>query len=567
MKFMKKKIKQFLKILDSNVFNGHLRKIYEKLKENQKKQFFHGKKSVVVEQSVPDLILMQYNTNEYMEYQFFDVGVRYLAIENYYKKNGFGYYLYKKMHTNGGNYGHNNKTEEYYKRMQKKKKTATYGNIREEHSIEQFKKLIQSYDEKGYDENSFIMCDRNLLNMNGAHRLSLAIYRNQEFINVDVHDIEFKRRFNIDWFWRNDFTNKELELIKNTTDSIIQQSHRAIGDFYCILYPPAEPYFDEIIADINFMDKDNIRVTGYNDYNVETQQFVNYLRAVYSFDSILKNNLDRKIDYILSVSNIVDNKVHYRTLSLEVNNPLYRLKYDNGKPESYAIVKLKENIRTRYKNRNPQLNVHRKGDYDHDVIIHSTDNYLSNKAFRLIEDVDYDLTALFNALEEVKYAVIESGIEKLCKEFPKKFYLTEDIDILIDAIDIEKAITITLLFCEKHFVGEWYHIDKIHSENGIRVRVWLKDCVIIMFDFMDKMTGLTEVFCKKSLSNAQKSAMGYKYLMIENELTFRTAKYIQNPEKEWHLDFLKKNKDKIKLVEEDFKDFKAAKKVELRINE
>lgn len=64
------KIKQFLKILDSNVFNGHLRKIYEKLKENQKKQFFHGKKSVVVEQSVPDLILMQYNTNEYMEYQF-----------------------------------------------------------------------------------------------------------------------------------------------------------------------------------------------------------------------------------------------------------------------------------------------------------------------------------------------------------------------------------------------------------------------------------------------------------------------------------------------------------------
>ena len=206
---MKKRIKQLLKILDSNVFNGYLRKIYEKLKENQKKQFFHGKKSVVIEQSVPDLVLMQYNINEYMEYQFFDLGVRYLAIANYYKKNRVGYYLYKKMHTNGGNYGNNNKTEEYYKRMQKKKKTATYGNIREEHSIEQFEKLIQSYDEKGYDKSSIIMCDRNLLNMNGSHRLSLAIYRNQEFINVDVHDIQFKRRFNIDWFWRNDFTNKE----------------------------------------------------------------------------------------------------------------------------------------------------------------------------------------------------------------------------------------------------------------------------------------------------------------------------------------------------------------------
>lgn len=116
------KIKQFLKILDSNVFNGHLRKIYEKLKENQKKQFFHGKKSVVVEQSVPDLILMQYNTNEYMEYQFFDVGVRYLAIENYYKKNGFGYYLYKKMHTNGGNYGHNNKQKNIINVCKKRRK-------------------------------------------------------------------------------------------------------------------------------------------------------------------------------------------------------------------------------------------------------------------------------------------------------------------------------------------------------------------------------------------------------------------------------------------------------------
>lgn len=564
---MKKRIKQLLKILDSNVFNGYLRKIYEKLKENQKKQFFHGKKSVVIEQSVPDLVLMQYNINEYMEYQFFDLGVRYLAIANYYKKNRVGYYLYKKMHTNGGNYGNNNKTEEYYKRMQKKKKTATYGNIREEHSIEQFEKLIQSYDEKGYDKSSIIMCDRNLLNMNGSHRLSLAIYRNQEFINVDVHDIQFKRRFNIDWFWRNDFTNKELELIKDTTNLIIQQSHRAIGEFYCILYPPAEPYFDEIIADINLMDKDNIRVTGYKDYKVVTQQFANYLQAIYSFDSILKRNLERKIDYILSTSNIVDNKVHYRTLSLEVKNPLYRLKYDNGKPESYAIVKLKENIRTRYKNRNPQLNIHRKGDYNHDVIIHSTDNYLSNKAFRLIEVVDYDLTVLFNALKEIKYAVIESGIEKLSNEFPKKFYLTEDIDILIDTTDLEKAITITLLFCEKHFVGEWYYIDEIRSENGKRVRVWLKDCMIVMFDFMDKMTGLTEVFCKKALSNAQNSAMGYKYLMIENELTFRTAKYIENPEKKWHLDFLKQNKDKIKLVEEDFKDFNAAKRLELGINE
>lgn len=567
MKFMKKQIKQLLKILDSKIFNGYLRSIYEKLKSHQKKPFFHKKKSIVIEQSVSDLILMQYNIKEYMEYQFFDLGVRYLAIENYYKKNGIGYYLYKKMHTNGGNYGQNNKTEEYYKRMQKKRKTAVYGNIREEHSIEQFQKLIQSYDKNGYDKNSFIMCDRNLLNMNGSHRLSLAVYKNQEFINVDIHDLEFRRRFNIDWFWQNGFTNDEIKLIKDTTYSIIQQNRKAIGDFYCILYPPAERYFDEITADINCIDKDNICVTGHKDYYIDTQEFINYLKALYSFDSILKSNLERKIDYIISASNIIDNKIHYRTLSLDIKNPLYRLKYDNGKPEPYTLVKLKEDIRSKYKRKYPELNIHREGNYDHDVIIHSTDNYLSNKAFRLIEKIDYDLTELFNALEKINYAVIESGIEKLSNQFPKRFYLTEDIDILIDSADMDKAIKITLSFCKTHFKGEWYYIDEIETESGKRVRVYLKNCIIIMFDFMSKIMLLTESFHQKALSNSLINTLGYKHLTLEDELIVRMAKYMQAPEKKWHLDFLKKNKDRLKLSKDDFKNFKATKKIECYIKE
>lgn len=563
---MKKKVKRLLNFIDSKIFSGKMRKLYEKIKENRKKKFFNKKKSAVIEQAVADIILMQYNRNECMEYQFYDIGVRYLAIENYYKKNNVGFQLYKKMHTNGGNYGQSNKTEDYYNRMRNRHKTATYGKIREEHSIEQFEKLIRSYEENGYQNNSLIMCDRNLLNMNGSHRVALALYRNQEFINVEVHNLIFKRRFNIDWFWQNGFTNQEIKLLKDKTDAIINECHQNVGNFYCILYPPAENYFDEIVEDLKVIDDTNICVTGYKDYHVSVYEFVNYLYAIYSFDSITKKNLDRKIEFILSASNIVNNMVHYRSVSLDIKNPMYRLKSDNGKPESYATVKLKENIRSRYKNRDSRFNIHKKGYFDHDVIIHSTDNYLSNKAVRLLDNINYDLSDLFEKLKDIDYAIVESGIEKLSNQFPKKFYLTEDIDILIRERELEVAVQITAEFCKKAFCGDWFKCDVVKTEIGQRVRVYLKDCLIVMFDFMIIMQGLTPDYCEKALLNSQKDNLKYKYLAIEDELTFRMAKYLRNSDKIWHLEFIKKNADKMHINEKDFDDHKAINKIKKLID-
>ena len=97
---------------------------------------------------------------------------------------------------------------------------------------------------------------------------------------------------------------------------------------------------------------------------------------LYSFDSISQENFERKLQYILNASVIHNGQVTYRKVRLEIHNPKYRLKSDNGLPESVVTVRLKEAIRNRYKVKEERFNRRYAGDYDHDVIIHSTDNYL-----------------------------------------------------------------------------------------------------------------------------------------------------------------------------------------------
>lgn len=563
---IKKVVKRILNFVDAKIFNKKLRSIYDKIKEQRKNKFFKGKKSVIVEIPVSDFLVMQYNKKEHLQYQFYDLGVRYLAVENYYGLNDDGFELYKKMHTMGGNYGNVNKTEQYYQKMKRKNKTAHYGRFLEQHSIEQFSELILSYEQNGYNPESTIMCDKNMLNMNGSHRATLAVYRNQEFINVDVHNQEFKRRFTLDWFWQNGFTNEEIVRIKATVDKLIDNAHKNIGDFCCILYPPAKSYFDDIVEDIKLVDPDNIKVKDYSDLELYVDEFIGLLKCIYSFDSINETNLNRKIEYILAASDIVDNKVCVRTVNLEINDPMYRVKTDNGKPESLATVRLKEDIRFRYKRLDERFTPFKNGGFNHDVIIHSTDNYLSNKAIKLIDNIDYDLSDLFVKLADYRYAIIESGIKKSHPCFPKKFYLNDDIDIFVNETDIDEIVKITYDFCSSHFKGDWWRVDVVESIYGKRVRVYLKDCLIIMFDYMLRLEGLTSQFISKAIDE-RIWTNNCAHLNIQNESTVRLAKFSQNPNKVWHKDFIGENKakDSISFDAKAFTKSKSMKKIYERI--
>lgn len=557
---MKAKLKKIIKAIDARFLGGKIIILYFNLRNNKKKAFFGKRKAVIVTEPVVDMVLMQYNQSDYMQYQFYDLAVRYLAIDEYYGNNTIGFDLYKKMHTLGGNYGQNNQTEEYYKARRKRKKVAKYGIVKEEHSIEQFQQLIKSYDDNGYDASSVIMADKNMLSMNGSHRISLAVYREQELMNVEIHNLLFKRRFSYDWFWQVGFSRQELDIIDTTMKNILEDCKKKLGEFYFILYPPAYNYFDEIVRDIDQFDVGNIVVTEYDDYLLQKEDFIGFIRAVYAFDSILPRNFERKLYYILQASTYIDGKLPMRLVRARISNPMYRLKSDNGLPESINTVRLKEAIRCRYKIREEKFTKHYVGDYAHDVIIHSTDNYLSNKAVRLLTDIDRDITELFVRLKSYNYCILETSLDKLSQDFPKSFYLNEDIDIFVKADDLEKVSREIALYCEEKYNSEWLSVENIVSDNGRRVRVLLKECLIIMFDLMVKLPELKPSYIDIALQNSIEK--DFKHLSADDEIIVRLCKYVSSPQKTWHADYIKKcGKHRQELNYDAFVNEKKVKKV------
>lgn len=529
-------IKKLVKYLDSRVFHGRVRTLYSTYTIKKKKQFFRHKRTAVIMEPVTDMILMQTNTSDYLQYQGYDLAVRYLAICEYYGQNDIGFSLYKKMHTMGGNYGEVNKTEEYYEKERKRKRTVKYGAVREEHSIEQFSRLIDSYESNGYKADSLVMADKNLLSMNGSHRIALAIYREQEFINTEIHDLVFSRRFSLNWFWQMGFSLKEIHLISDTMNTIIAKSKAMIGNFYCILFPPAYKFFDEIMADIGAFEPSNIQCLGYEDIKLEEADFVGFLRLIYSFDSISAKNLERKLFYILRASTKCTGLLPIRILTLKIQEPMYRLKYDNGLPESLATVRLKEAIRGRYKVRDKKFSKHYVGDYAHDVIIHSTDNYISNKALGVLLNLDRDISELFQTLEQYNYCLLESSVDKLGSNFPKSFLYNEDIDILITDNELEKITTVIEEYCKRKYSLPWIHIEKNSSTNGRRVRVMLCDSMIVMFDLMTKLPGLKSEYVDVMIGRSIEA--GFKHLCIQDEIAVRLCKYAETPSKKWHARFI-----------------------------
>lgn len=544
------KLKKIVKVVDRYVFGGTIRQIYISYLEKIPKKFFNKKKSVIVREPVSDLILMQYNSNEYMQYQFYDVAVRMLAIKNYYGKNDYGFELYKKMHTLGGNYGQINETESYYKRRVHKGKIARYGVVKEQHSIEQFKKLINSYEKSGYDETSFIMADKNLLNMNGSHRIAIAVYNGQEFINVDIHNIDFKRRFSIDWFWANGFQKNEIDLIKEEMNNIKSICRDKIGSFYAILYPPAYDYFEDIICEFNDITDGDISVVSYKDYFLEKAELLGFLRTVYSFDSISEKNFHRKMMYILNASSPISGKYPIRIVEFNIKEILYRLKSDNGMPECINTVRLKEAIRSRYKLKDDKFSIMYEKDYKHDVIIHTTDNYYSNNAFRFIMNIDKDISKLFSILSNFEYCIVESSNDKISPIFPYDFYFNEDLDILVLENDLENISNIIVDFCEEHFQGEWISIQKIDSKYGKRIKIYLDKVELFMFDLMIDVPYLKKKALERIVNRNIETY--YKHLSINDEITIRLCKYMDDKRKYWHSDFIKSNNGNYLFNDDDF---------------
>lgn len=286
-----------------------------------------------------DLFLAQYkNTN----YNAIDIIVKYLAIENYYGINNYGFYLYNKMQ-----YLRTNKEWE-----------------------ERFKKLIESM-ERGYNGQSFIETDLNYSIHDGAHRTALSLFYNIKEIPLRLYNTSvYRRDYDLSWFYDNNFNNDELFLIKNKLDELLDKT---LEPYYCILWTPSRNLFDEIENKIKKMSED-VKISYSTDVGIEKSKFKEFVYDIYSTDDIKKEKLDMKFNAILNSlqKDKYDlDKYFIRILKLDLKYPDFRVKPLTGLPQSKETMRIKSLIRDEFKKYIT--------DYYYDIIMHVTDNSKQNE--------------------------------------------------------------------------------------------------------------------------------------------------------------------------------------------
>ena len=131
--------------------------------------------------------------NEYDDingFNRYDMIVRLLAIENYYQLNDYGYDLYKKMQA-------------------KRQPGADIDRY-----LATFIRLIQSYNNSGYDNSSEIQLDKYNKLYDGSHRMALAFFHKQYVISCQVLPIVANVFYGLRWFKDNDFNTQEIAVME-----------------------------------------------------------------------------------------------------------------------------------------------------------------------------------------------------------------------------------------------------------------------------------------------------------------------------------------------------------------
>ena len=289
--------------------------------------------------STNDLFLAQFDNGDY---NAMDVIVKILAIENYYGLNDYGFNLYNKM---------------------QEKRVGENWETR-------FKTLIKSVEDNGLMDVKSIDTDINYSIHDGAHRLALSIYHNVDKIKIRVYNTDIlRRRYGIEWFSNNDFTNDEISIILKKFKEVVTKLN---DPYYSIFWPPARNIFNKLENEITNVE------TGISTIDKEIlflprDKFRKFMYDVYETDDIAKEKLDLKYKYLnnsLDKDNYSEDKLPLVVMRVKLDDPDFRLKGLTGLPQSKKTMRIKKKLR----NDNSNFVT----DYYYDIIMHMTDNTYQN---------------------------------------------------------------------------------------------------------------------------------------------------------------------------------------------
>ncbi len=471
------------------------------------RRFHKGKKVKVIREyncAVSDLVMAQYIDNNFNDYMFCGLAVRQMAIQQKHDSQGNGIVLYQKMQEHTG--------FDWWPR---------------------FSKLIDSYEKDGFDDDKPIEINRDHLIMDGAHRLSLAVYYKKEFLPVKMMDCPWNLTTNIDYFLSKDYKIEDCKLITEKTNDLLKSY---VYDYVGVIWPPAKAYFDDILKDLNYIIGDRGNIIKVQDVELSVLDFDGFLRAMYHEDILDSHGMNSKIRKIMERSGDVD-KYAARIIYMRFDNPKIATNYKNMSTQSLEVKRLKSVIRPRYSDK--------VMDYVYDVIMHISDNYIQSKFCRIVVEMDKNISALYEMLSKYNYAIIK-GEDRLSNNFPRYFDYHSEVDMIIDEEQMEMASEDAQNWLDAKYSGDWITVKSFKNDNTIMVNLCVRSYRMLCLHFQTaehfKMNKLTNM---KMLDNRVKDKNGVYHVDLSDDLIIRAYEYITKPHKTWHKEFVQKNVGKL----------------------
>ena len=279
-----------------------------------------------------ELLEKHYVNNEFFRY---DVFVRYMFIEEYYKEgkpSDFSFTPYSTL----------------LRARNKPDKTKDFIN------------LINSFENYGYKKEYPIIVDDRSFICGGSHRLATAMWFGQDVYTEHVSNMNgypsHKRMFDKMWFVMTQITNTLL-LAENKRKDLYKEKEKY---FYAILQPPISNHYDEIEKEINnnfnILHSENVK------FDIAWKEFIH---KVYEPDSMQSWKLDKKVEILKNYPKEV------RVLYIDIKNPQYVSK--KGGVICAQAKYLKEVVRNQFW---PKVEEYKNtGRVKPDLIIHMGDTW------------------------------------------------------------------------------------------------------------------------------------------------------------------------------------------------
>ena len=314
--------------------------------------------------------------------------------------------------------------------------------------------------------------------------------------------------------------------------------------FILNLWPPSQHVFEEITTELAV----NFKLLDVSDYEFSNKDnFEHLVREIYKIDGAKEEGVNIKVDRFTNLhhkkvarfKNFNKDTYTLRCIQFDIPNPKFRPRGSDGKPISTETEAIKKHYRHKYKGRIPN--------YIWDIIIHIGDNEVQteklmklfgeHKNFKLNRN-NLDMNFFLSTANNYKYFISKIDTPYVPQEFPNKYAIGKDLDIIVSKEHFEEFKKFCNLYSKTY---PYFEIVWENETNGFGIRFEKNNQLHFKLDVRHSIEHISDEHINNSLNNR---VLHNGYYITENrfEKVFREVAYNYSKRpKPWHKEWLNNN--------------------------